>query len=418
MIYQVLRPMARLACLLYFRKIFLLNVEGVPKQGPLLLVCNHPSAFFEPCLLAVLLPRPLYFLTRGDFFKKRFFSWFLRQTHQVPIFRVQDGFDKLRNNPDTFAFCYQALSENKAILIFPESWTVLEKRLRPLQKGAARLALGALEHIPTLNILPVGITFSDPTKFRSLVTIKCGNLIPVIPPKEPGDERTAIAKITEQIRTALRALMVHIEQPEREPVFDTLQQLLFNSERMATFPVISSSDEFPAEEIRLEECINALSDEEEGMLSQKITTYETTLRQHRLTDRYFMYSNTLSLAGRALLLPGALFLILGKCIFALPAWLVHRFLNARIHNLSFYGPVKWAMGCYLFGVWFTLCLILGYVFGGLPGLLILLTWLMLGSVTLRHFHDIDVRGFLTPWSMSRQSRSSLQELRKAIIEYL
>ncbi len=410
--------MARLGDLLYFRKIFLLNVEVVPKQGPLLLVCNHPSSFFEACILAVMMPRPLYFLTRGDFFKKPIFSWFLRQTHQIPIFRSQDGFDKLRNNTDTFAYCYQALSEKKAILIFPESWTVLEKRLRPMQKGAARLALGALKHIPNLNILPVGITFSNPTKFRSLVTIKCGNLIPAIPPNEIGDERLAIAQLTTQIETALRSLMIQIDQSEREPVFDSIQEIAFNSSGISTFPVISASDAFPTEEIRLAEFVNTLSDEQSKILSEKITGYETSLRHRGLTDRYFQCSNQWPLAARLLLVPGILLLILGRAIFGLPLILIRRFLNSRIHNPPFYGPVKWAMGFYLLGAWIVLFIVLAVLIGGFAGFLIVLVWLMLGFVALLNFHDISLSGFLSPLTMSRRARKSLMALRNAILEQL
>jgi len=406
--------MARLASLLYFRKIFVLNVEVVPKKGPLLLVCNHPSSFFEACLLAVFLPRPLYFLTRGDFFKKPLFKRFLQQTHQIPIFRAQDGFGKLRNNQDTFAYCYEALSEHKAILIFPESWTILEKRLRPLQKGAARLALGALKNVPHLNILPVGITFSNPLKFRSLVTIKCGNPIAVNSPDE-GDERQVMAQITAQIETALRALSIQIDQPAREPVFDTVQMLAFNGTDISRFPVLSSSDAFPKKEIGIATQINTLSEEEEGVLSRKIIEYEQALAQHGISDRFLTCKKIWTLPGRLLLIPGVLLLILGKAIFSLPSWLIPRFLNARIHNLPFYGPIKWAMGCYAFGAWFVLCLILGYVFGGGMGLMIAMIWLMTGYVSLLHFHDIGVQGFLTPLTLSKQRRKSIQELRSSIM---
>lgn len=410
--------MARLADVLYFRKIFLLNVEVVPKLGPLLIVCNHPSSFFEPCILAVLMPRPLYFLTRGDFFKKRIFSWFLRQTHQIPIFRLQDGFEKLRNNTDTFAYCYQALSEHKSLLIFPESWTILEKRLRPMQKGAARLALGALKHIPDLNILPVGITFSNPTKFRSTVTVRCGKLIQVVNPKEISDERLAMAQLTTQIEAALRVLIVHIDRSEREPLYDSIQQLVFNSAGVPTSPVISAAVGFPSEELRLAEYINALSDDVTDALSAKITAYESALKQHQLTDRFFAGTNHWPEGARILLVLIVPLLILGKAIFALPGLLIPRFLNARIHKPPFYGPVKWAMGFYLFGVWILFLLILGYIIAGFTGFIVAFVWLMIGYFTLRHFHDIGTRGFLAPLMMSRESRQTLQELRNNIMKDL
>src|SRR5690606_7740872 len=132
----------------------------------------------------------LHFLTRGDFFRKSLFAWFLRQTHQVPIFRSEDGFDKLRTNRDTFSFCYQALEEHKVIVIFPETKTETEKRLRTVQKGAARIAYGTLARgmiAEPLRILPVGVTFSDPVTYRSMVTVRCGTTIPVFSPDDTAD---------------------------------------------------------------------------------------------------------------------------------------------------------------------------------------------------------------------------------------
>jgi 1-acyl-sn-glycerol-3-phosphate acyltransferase len=417
-IYRILRPLARLASLIYFRKIFLLNVEAVPKEGPLLIVCNHPSAFLEACLLAVLLPRPLHFLTRGDFFKNRFFNWFLRQTHQIPIFRSKDGFEKLRNNPDTFAFCFQALKEEKAILIFPESWTVLEKRLRPLQKGAARLALGALSHVSSLNILPVGVTFSDPTKFRDLVTVKCGTPIPIHRPIHPADERMLITEITDKIEVDLRELMIHIERPEREPVFDALQQLRFTDQRLAGLPAISRVPDFPEEEVRLEKKINALSDPEGDLLADKINAYALELKRHGLVDRHFTNNARRSALCRILLIPGTLVFLAGKVISALPAWLTLQFLNSKVTNLPFYGPLKWVLGFFIFVLWYGICLLAGYLAGGITGMLVALIWLLLGYVTLLYFHDLGVRGFLAPLTMSGESRKQLAEMRKSINDTL
>lgn len=416
-IYRIIRPMARLASLLYFRKIYLLNVEAVPKKGPLLLVCNHPSSFFEACILAVLLPRPLYFLTRGDFFKKKAFSWFLRQTHQIPIFRSQDGFDKLRNNQDTFAYCYQALREQKAILIFPESWTILEKRLRPMQKGAARLALGALRHIPDLNIFPVGVTFSNPLKFRGTVTVKCGNPIPVSLPPDTSDERAMMAVITSQIEKALRSLIIQIDQSEREPMYDMLQEITFHDSDIPKWPVISANDHFPAVETRLAEYTNTLSPDKESWLRQKINAYQETLRRYRLTDRHFTFTNRLSKAGRMLLAPAVVFLALGKIIFAIPTWFVIRFINAKIHKLPFYGPVKWVMGFYLIGPWCLMCLLAGYLIGGVAGMLVVFAWVMLGIIALLYFHDVSLKGFLTPLTLSSETRNSIKALRTEIANH-
>ena len=57
MIYWILRHLARIAFKAYFHKIYLINLEHLPREGPVLIAANHPSAFLEACMLAAFLPR-------------------------------------------------------------------------------------------------------------------------------------------------------------------------------------------------------------------------------------------------------------------------------------------------------------------------------------------------------------------------
>jgi 1-acyl-sn-glycerol-3-phosphate acyltransferase len=412
----LIRPWAKLSCLLYFRKIFLIDVDKMPRKGPLMIVCNHPSSFFEACLMAVMLPRPLYFLTRGDFFKNPLFAWFLGQTHQVPIFRAEDGFDKLRSNKDTFGYCYAALKEKKVIIIFPESRTETEKRLRPIQKGAGRIALGALERMPDsgpLQILPIGITFSDPTRYRSLVTLRCGD--PISVETHEGDERAQIAEITVSIQTALRSLIIHIEERDREALFDVAQELLYNERQYAQFPVSSTSGDFPQIERNLESVINALSDIDARNMSELADAYRSALRQHHLKDRHLFSVFRQSIAGRILLLLIIPLIIIGKLVTFLPAWGIHRFVNTRIRRIPFHGPTKWALGQMGYGLLFTLGIVAGIVFFGALGGLIAAFFVMAGFLNLQYFHDLSLRGLFSLISMSQDKKTRLLEQREKVL---
>ena len=145
MIYSFVRPIAALALKIFFRKIYFTNRNRIPDGKPLILAINHPTAFIEPCILACFLPIKLYFLVRGDLFKKAHFSKMLNLLHMVPIFRKQEGLDQLSKNDETFDFCYKALKDHKTVVILPEGKTIQEKRLRPIRKGLARIAFGTYE---------------------------------------------------------------------------------------------------------------------------------------------------------------------------------------------------------------------------------------------------------------------------------
>lgn len=418
MIYYLFWPLTKFSILLYFRKIFVTGANHVPRKGPLLIVCNHPSSFFEPCVLAVVLPRALHFLTRGDFFKNKFFVWFLNQTHQVPIFRSEDGFDKLRANQDTFSYCYDTLGANKVIVIFPETKTETEKRLRPVQKGAARIAFGALQRevVPQpLSILPIGVTFSDPVSYRSLVTIRCGEVIPVHVPNPAMDIRDQVTTLTSQIEQALKSQIIQIDARDREPLFDALQLLLFNGAGISGFPHVTADPRLPGAEQRLASAINAMSDDEAERLRVMIADYHAHLARHHINDRWLNRYFFWTTLGKILLLPLTLVLAIGKVLTMVPSWPIHRFLNAKVKRIPFYGPLKWVMGLLGYAIWFAIILVVGAQLGGTPGLLLGLAGVMMAFLNMQQFHDLDLRGLLAPLWISKKRRREILEARERLM---
>ncbi|HKK79894.1 MAG TPA: 1-acyl-sn-glycerol-3-phosphate acyltransferase, partial [Phaeodactylibacter sp.] len=99
MLYYFVRPIAKLGLWVLYRHIHLSHTENIPRDKPVILAANHPTAFIEPCVLACFLRRPLYFLVRGNLFKKPLYDFLLRSLHMLPIFRLKDGgYGKLKHN--------------------------------------------------------------------------------------------------------------------------------------------------------------------------------------------------------------------------------------------------------------------------------------------------------------------------------
>ena len=232
--YRIVRPLAKIALMTYFRKIYFSNAQVIPTDKPIILAANHPSAFLEPCILAVLLPRPLHFLVRGDFFVRPLYNKILHSLHMLPIFRMKDGgFQKIKNNFSTFEKCYNALADHKTLMILAEGRTIHEKRLRPLQKGTARLALGTLEKFPDLDvqIIPVGVNYSNSDQFRSIAMIRFGQ--PIIAQsyfsQYKNDLQTGIKVLTNDLKAQLIQHVVHIDNKEDEPLVEKLLNLNINN---------------------------------------------------------------------------------------------------------------------------------------------------------------------------------------------
>ncbi|MBL0190325.1 MAG: 1-acyl-sn-glycerol-3-phosphate acyltransferase [Saprospiraceae bacterium] len=96
MLYLIIRPLARVFLFVFFRKIYLVGKENIPQTGPVILASNHPNAFTEACIYAVIQPRPVHFLTRADVFKNPLANKILRSLNMLPIYRFRDGYSSLQ----------------------------------------------------------------------------------------------------------------------------------------------------------------------------------------------------------------------------------------------------------------------------------------------------------------------------------
>ena len=214
MIYHLVRPLARYILRYYYRNIDITGLENIPRNAPVILAANHPTAFIEPCIMACFQPRQLWFLARGDLFKTTLARLGLAAVNILPVFRLEDGgYGKLRSNYDTFEACYQALSQRKAIMILAEGRCIHEKALRPLRKGTARLALGALAQdttLPEVYVVPVGVNFTHAERVRDAVMVRCGEPILASQYMEEyrNNEAAAIKSLTSHLRTRLNPLIV------------------------------------------------------------------------------------------------------------------------------------------------------------------------------------------------------------------
>ncbi|WP_020569977.1 1-acyl-sn-glycerol-3-phosphate acyltransferase [Neolewinella persica] len=221
MVYYLVRPVARYILRYYYRNIDITGLENIPADAPVILAANHPTAFIEPCIMACFQPRTLWFLARGNLFKNSFFIALLNAVNILPVYRLEDGgYTKLKDNFDTFDACYKALSLGRAIMILAEGRTIHEKALRPIRKGTARIALGALERDPALKevyIVPVGANFTNADRVRGQVMVRCGK--PILASEYLAEYRSgeanAIKNLTSHLRSRLSSLVVQFPDQAR-----------------------------------------------------------------------------------------------------------------------------------------------------------------------------------------------------------
>lgn len=240
MLYAILRPITRIVLQGYYQKIFVHGQENIPRNQPVLLAVNHPSAFTEPCVLATHLDRELHFLIRGDVVNPKV-KWFFDQTNQLPIYRFRDGFSSMRQNEKQFSYCFDLLTQSGCIAIFAEGSTKHIKQTRLIQKGAARIAFGALQNrdIEEVWIVPVGVNFESSPRPRSRVAVQVGDPISTrsLYAMYQEDERNGIAMLTDRIYQGLHQQMIHIAENERLEVADDILAMVSNDIQYRPYPV-------------------------------------------------------------------------------------------------------------------------------------------------------------------------------------
>ena len=228
MLFYIFRFLVGLGIRLWFKQIALSHQERFVKNTPILLVANHPNSALDAIVLACVLNRPLHFLARGDVFKNKFANWFLRQLNMLPVYRFSEGFENLDKNNDTFKESNRVFQKNGIILIFPEGSHSHHRGLRPLMKGAAKLAIQALENQQSnLIILPIGLHYTELIKPRMSLLINIGQSIEVSDYQEYllQNKPKAITQLSKKIAELLSQVVLDVPAQRLEKWESNRQQI-------------------------------------------------------------------------------------------------------------------------------------------------------------------------------------------------
>jgi glycerol-3-phosphate O-acyltransferase/dihydroxyacetone phosphate acyltransferase len=228
----VFSPVSSLAVRTFYR--FTVSGEQVPRQGPVLLVANHPNSLMDPALVCAVARRPVRFLAKAPLFTDPLVGFLVRGSGSLPVYRQSDGIEG--SNDETFRAVHAALREGSAVAIFPEGTSHSNPSLVPLKTGAARIALaGAALLGRALPIVPVGLVFRRKDTFRSEALAVVGQPVEWTDLAARGvDDHGAVRELTDRIEDALQAVTLNVERWEDAPLVETAEAVY--SAEMPTDP--------------------------------------------------------------------------------------------------------------------------------------------------------------------------------------
>ena len=200
----------------YTKKIRVEGKENIPKKGAVLFMVNHPNGLLDPLVVAVNNPRILNFLVQAAVFRNPTVRKILGTLNLMPIYRIRDGIRGLDRNQEIFENCYSIFQKKGAIMIFPEGSHDRRRTVRPLSKGFTRILYGALERNPEIDIriVPVGLTYQNPSIFPGNVVVRYGKAILANPYYDDANQVAKTNELKERISDRLKELSVHITADE------------------------------------------------------------------------------------------------------------------------------------------------------------------------------------------------------------
>ena len=285
---MVMEPFIHLAYWCIFRKVYLHNVEGVAADKPVLLAANHPTAFIDPIALCIYLDGPVYNMTRGDIFAKPLARKAMEEVNMFPVFRVRDGYTGRDRNDGVFEFCQSKLLNNQTVAIYVEGEHHLDKRVRPVQKGLARIAFETYKNhrLDDLQVVPVGTNyrFGDRTRDELKVMIGAPIFIRDFWETYQSAPSLAINQLNAQIEKALKELCYHVENPDDFECAEHLLTMVRNDFRGHLLPVVETGRKLFDQEKQALNFLNTLSENRKSILKSETQAYFEALQKAGLTD--------------------------------------------------------------------------------------------------------------------------------------
>jgi 1-acyl-sn-glycerol-3-phosphate acyltransferase len=323
MVVKFILFLTRIAAYFFYPEKELIGMKRLETNKPLLVCANHGNAFIDAMLIMAFSKRKYHVLVRSDVFTAKWSNWLLQKWQLIPVYRLRDGIGQLDKNKEIFDKCIKIFEDNGAIIVFPEANCFLEKKLRKIHKGSARLAFQAEESANFklgLSIVGVGINYERMRLFGGKIWLSVSNPFGIAHLKNNYqlDKNEALLEVTKQIAADIKVNMVELANAKQEYLW----------ERVLAWTKTSKSFKYAmtvAENIRLE------TEELQDVLKSAVHQFENKLRKIGINRKWLMQHQAISQSKLGLLV----FLRLIDLLFLFPIFL----LGLLCHAIPFYLPL-------------------------------------------------------------------------------
>lgn len=370
MLYRFLKLVVGIGIRFYYKEVKVLNSKSLSHDGPMIIIANHPNTLMDAMMIGYACKQPIHYMAKGTLFNSKLKLWLLKNLNMIPINRQGESTTKGVSNQSSFEACYRVLEEGKTLVVFPEGTSFLERHLRELKSGTARIALEAEKRNSgklNLRVVPLGLNYLKAEKFRSSVLINAGQQMDVLHFLEAYkvDAGKTAKKLTEKFRINLEHVLVNSASKEQEQLVDELTEILSSK-------YIKTDEKGVAGEIQfLKEIRNKVEEihitqpwkiAEIQLLMQNIQwrlrklDIRADFLDRRFRSRMFFRQIVFSVFILIVGLPIFIFGLLHNVIqFKITDYLVPKITK----DIEYFAPISVLLGLFLYPVFYTVFLLLG-----------------------------------------------------------
>lgn len=422
--YNVLKLYAQFGNLCYYKKIRIRYDEAIPKKAAIIFAPNHQNALLDALSVLFSIPGMAVFMARADIFKKKVVAKILRFLKILPIFRIRDGYESLSNNDAVFNEAMGVLLRRNRLVILPEGNHEGVRKLRTLKKGLARIAFQAqimagMEQ--DVYIVPVGLDYVPYFKFRGNLSVHFGKAIKVkdFLPVYLENQAKGLNDLTDHLAEKIKDLIIHIEHEEYDLIYDAVVKLT-----PAFISKTGGNSEFEAR-VELSRKIQQNMNSEFAERSTFFIELKDYLRYIKCLkiNGFKLKYNFIITALKSLVLAVVFpFWLCSKIINFLPVILLKRVIE-KIKDVQFHSSLVYAIGIFLFPLYYLLLSGLAFIFVGFSGffvlpLIILVT--LIGAWVGDFYSDLkqDYKILFLKYGKHRNVYSRLRNLHEKILNHV
>ncbi len=290
--YQILRAFVKFAHnVVFYKKVCVTGWENIPKDKPVFFAPNHQNALMDALIVLFSVKKQPVFVARSDIFKNPIIAKILIFFKILPAYRIRDGKENLKKNKELFNTSVRILESHTYLTLFPETTHIDKRRLRLLKKGIQRIVFQTEEANDfrlDIQIVPVGIYYSNYWNFRSTIQINFGKPIPVSKFKNLYKEspQKAMLALRDEMTKGIIETMIHIKTEEYYDTYELLREMYDTYMlKQMNLPYIQKN-KFKADK----KLIDALDKELENnpevikQLDEKVSEYSKKLKKYNIRD--------------------------------------------------------------------------------------------------------------------------------------